>query len=592
MLKIGSLALLALSSQVAALPVSISNELKSTSVFYPHDETVHSVKYLHNTETRACELLSSGPSIHRLAQNADNVIVERRPAITEEHTQVGPMDYVQVYGQELNVKDFMHAECDTVEVASTESLDDGATDEVIQFVNSGSSSNRIDVVLMGDGYTLAERDKYVDDMNRLITEMFNGPTFQTYLPVFNVWGVFRPSQDSGIGSGGKPKNTAFGLYRDGTELRGVYCSKSRDARNACTKTGSNACDFPSLIGNDDYYGGLGGEFTITTRSPTSGTVVLRHEMGHNFGDVGEEYDGGQVYSGANSASTLDSAKSKWGQWLNAGQDKALVAEDSNMLVQDYAWYDLAKGAYTIEFTSAGTYDLWQLVFTASGVEVDAALKVFLDGQPLEFKSHGNLDRGFHTYKVHERLSAGKHTLVFEQGMPSTTGQIRQLCSVTMLEYKDDANGFHWEDFTGAYKTWNVYNKMIGYRPDNERCLMRNMTSTHFCNACYENMWLQFFKKMTLLDGVEVATANAETTIKAALVPLADLRPVDKQRPGEKFVISWYKNGQLRTDLQDQKQFTLPHADATGSWEVKAEFITPEVRMDAQNLLHASKKFTV
>ena len=37
----------------------------------------------------------------------------------------------------------------------------------------------------------------------------------------------------------------------------------------------------------------GGQFVIGTKSRTTGTVVLRHEMGHNFIDVGEEYDGGE-----------------------------------------------------------------------------------------------------------------------------------------------------------------------------------------------------------------------------------------------------------------------------------------------------------
>ena len=76
----------------------------------------------------------------------------------------------------------------------------------------------------------------------------------------------------------------FGLYRDGTELRGIYCSKPQNARDACRLTGPHSCDFPTLIGNDAYYGGLGGEFTISTKSKTSGSVVLRHEMGHNFVD--------------------------------------------------------------------------------------------------------------------------------------------------------------------------------------------------------------------------------------------------------------------------------------------------------------------
>lgn len=52
----------------------------------------------------------------------------------------------------------------------------------------------------------------------------------------------------------------------------------------CQLTGPGGCDYPSLIGNDNYYGGLGGEFVISTKSNRTGTVVLRHEMGHNFGN--------------------------------------------------------------------------------------------------------------------------------------------------------------------------------------------------------------------------------------------------------------------------------------------------------------------
>ena len=41
----------------------------------------------------------------------------------------------------------------------------------------------------------------------------------------NIWSICLPSAESGIGVGGRAKDTAFGLYRDGTELRGIYCSK-------------------------------------------------------------------------------------------------------------------------------------------------------------------------------------------------------------------------------------------------------------------------------------------------------------------------------------------------------------------------------
>lgn len=42
-------------------------------------------------------------------------------------------------------------------------------------------------------------------------------------------------------------STVFGLYRDGTELRGVMYSKPEVARAACLAMGDK-CDFPILLG--------------------------------------------------------------------------------------------------------------------------------------------------------------------------------------------------------------------------------------------------------------------------------------------------------------------------------------------------------
>lgn len=53
----------------------------------------------------------------------------------------------------------------------------------------------------------------------------------------------------------------------------------------------------ALVGNTQLYGGLGGEFTITTASTLNGALVLRHEIGHSLIDVGEEYEGGFAYFG-------------------------------------------------------------------------------------------------------------------------------------------------------------------------------------------------------------------------------------------------------------------------------------------------------
>lgn len=42
-------------------------------------------------------------------------------------------------------------------------------------------------------------------------------------------------------------STTYGLYRDGTELRGVYYALPNVARSACLSLG-DACDYPVLLG--------------------------------------------------------------------------------------------------------------------------------------------------------------------------------------------------------------------------------------------------------------------------------------------------------------------------------------------------------
>lgn len=101
--------------------------------------------------------------------------------------------------------------------------------EIRNIVDGGDPANRIDVVFMGDGYTADERDQFFDDISRLTDDMFNGDTFRSYLPLFNIWAVYVESVESGIGYNGA-KDTAFKLYRTAGTLRGVFTANAPFAR--------------------------------------------------------------------------------------------------------------------------------------------------------------------------------------------------------------------------------------------------------------------------------------------------------------------------------------------------------------------------
>ncbi|KAG0364920.1 hypothetical protein BGZ54_007026 [Gamsiella multidivaricata] len=453
-------------------------------------------------------------------------------------------------------------------------------DEVRKLIDSGPDKNRVTIVFMGDGYTLDERDRFFSDMQRLVDDMFVGDTFKSFLPLFNVYALFRPSRESGIGVNGKWKDTSFRLYRDGTELRGIYVADPRAARQACRAVGKYACDFPSLIGNDPYYGGLGGEFVISTSSNKSGTVVLRHELGHSLINVGEEYDGGYVYSGVN-AERWSIQNIKWKHWLT----DAIPREEKNVLrAQDYAWYDLKKGPYKVKFNSDGQWKRWSLKISHSGVDTDDSFEVYLDGKRLNWTTPGGYDRDFSEWAGEEGFNPSR--------------PIRQLCSVTMHEFMgEDLYRFD-NSVISAYPTYDINGRKT-WRSNHEHCLMRNMASTQFCSVCKEGLWHRLLGKASLLDGINVDCQRDDDekeissfAIEAKVIPLGQFRDNLSQRiDGEAYTARWLKNGEHQPEFDDEFRIEVPGSEE-GIWEIKIDFKTPEARKDPRGLLKASKVFVV
>jgi len=62
--------------------------------------------------------------------------------------------------------------------------------DVRVLVNQGPKENRINLTILGDGYTIGEREKFFEDCARTVHGLFETPTFKSYLPLFNVYAVF------------------------------------------------------------------------------------------------------------------------------------------------------------------------------------------------------------------------------------------------------------------------------------------------------------------------------------------------------------------------------------------------------------------
>ena len=72
------------------------------------------------------------------------------------------------------------------------------TEKVNQIVNNGPSQDKLDIVLLGDGYTAKEMDKFISDAKRLTNALLSAEPFKTRKTDINVWAVQTPSQESGL----------------------------------------------------------------------------------------------------------------------------------------------------------------------------------------------------------------------------------------------------------------------------------------------------------------------------------------------------------------------------------------------------------
>lgn len=162
-------------------------------------------------------------------------------------------------------------------------------------LTSGLSSNRIDLLVIGDGYTAIQRDKFVQDANAVMARFFELSPYADYKPLFNVTGLFVPSAQSGASKPACAETPSAPVIAVDTVLKARYCAAG--VRRAIDidpqATYAAAQGFPDwdqivVIVNDPEYGGSGGAWAVTSLDPAA-TAILQHEMGHSFSRLADEY---------------------------------------------------------------------------------------------------------------------------------------------------------------------------------------------------------------------------------------------------------------------------------------------------------------
>ncbi len=201
-------------------------------------------------------------------------------------------------------------------------------------VMDGPIANRIDLVVVGDGYTQAELAQFAIDGENIVDQLFAQEPLARYRSFFTVHYVDVISNESGVDN-----DPSQGVRRDTALDMGFWCSGIE--RLLCVNVSeayayaANAPDVDHVlaIANATKYGGAGyiqsDLATASARNIWSPEVAI-HEYGHSFANLADEYHygDGAVYTGPEPGepnvsiydeTAMGQRGDKWARWLGVNR---------------------------------------------------------------------------------------------------------------------------------------------------------------------------------------------------------------------------------------------------------------------------------
>ncbi|MCD6092053.1 MAG: peptidase M64 [Bacteroidales bacterium] len=219
---------------------------------------------------------------------------------------------------------------------------------VYQALIQGDPAEKVDIVILPDGYTKEEMDLFIADCDKFAKVLFEYHPYSEYKDRFNISGVLAPSEESGadIPKENIWRNTLLGssFYTFDSER---YCmtTENKSVRDVAANV---PYDQIYILVNTEKYGGgaIFNYYNISVNSNKQAGKIFIHELGHGFAGLADEYyDNSTSYNDfynltiepwEPNITTLVDFDSKWGH---------LIADSIPIPTPDSTVYNSTMGVF-------------------------------------------------------------------------------------------------------------------------------------------------------------------------------------------------------------------------------------------------------
>jgi hypothetical protein len=163
--------------------------------------------------------------------------------------------------------------------------------ELWAVLENGDPKQKVDLLILGDGYSASEKKRFEADAKRMTNVLFDTEPFKSRKKDFNVWAITLPSEQSGVN---RPRadefhNTPLSVsYNIFDSERYALTKDNKTLRRVAAQA---PYEYVEILINEKQYGG-GGIFNFqATASVGAGyaNYLFVHEFGHHFAALADEY---------------------------------------------------------------------------------------------------------------------------------------------------------------------------------------------------------------------------------------------------------------------------------------------------------------